>query len=682
MAGLSLFLLVMLAPPLASSPQDVAESAPQDPLSVAPQPTPGAIDLELSFKDLVERTYDPRWMLQSVAEGEQVETIAWAVDDKGHASVAVDGQGAVARIWLSQASGRMRVYADGADQPSLDWDLDSMLGKRLPAHLNSPLFSQVGSGFVCRIPLPFAHSMRIDFDSAAQSGQQGNVAIRRFGKDVTVEPLVAGMLEANLRPLRFAAQLLRDNANPETVGGPPLNWAGSFRNHVPPTQEGADYYYGDLRVPIVGNGVLRWFEIEFHEKLPPQQMAEVLRGITLRMELNVEKSAIIGDIIFEAPLGDFFGTAPGLTPFQTHLIGFNEQTGVFYFRMPVPFTGGLKVSLSSDLPLPTTVKTRWGVNKYARAEDVPPLRLHSGWARGSYKPAPSSPAKPAQKGAPEAAILSIPSEARLLGYTFSSTASSAESQVFEGPFSFVNSWLAKVPIAFEQVTLREGPGSFGNSSALRLFGLDAPTSSQGLDFDPGILLAASGETHYSALAWWYAPIESTSSFPTNAPLQERWPLVQPSPTFHLVAGAFECEALDGVLMAAGTKASVVQAQDPSAPWSRLQYLDWHPTAANQVLNLPFPVENAGRYEVFVQFAKGSDYGKLQVLVDGRRVGDVLDLSGEGVAPSGEILVGSVRLMKRLDHKIAFMTTDGKAIGLDYFRLQPVVKADAAEKNSK
>jgi hypothetical protein len=665
MAGLSLFLLALLATPSAAAPQD-------DPASTPPA-IPGAFDSELSFKDLVERTYDPRWMLHAITEGEQVEEQSWSVDGNGHASVSIEGQGAVARIWLAQASGRIRIYADGAEQPSIDWDLDTLLSKRLPAHLNSPLFGQVGHGFVCRIPLPFAKSMRIDFDASAGSVQQGELAIRRFGKGVTVEPLVAGMLEANLRPLRFAAQQLRDNANPETVGGTPLSWSGDFRNHTPPTVEGADYYYGDLRVPIVGNGVLRWFEIEFHDKLPPKEMAAILRGITLRMELNTEKSTVVGDIIFEAPLGDFLGTAPGLNPFQTHLIGYNENTGVFYFRMPVPFTGGLKVSLSSDLPEPTTIKTRWGTNKYAKAEDVPPLRLHSGWARGSYKPQPSTPATPAQPGIPTAAQLNIPGGARLLGYTFSSTASSAEPQGFHGPFSFVNSWLAKQPLSYEQVTLREGPGSFGNSSALRLFGLDAPTSSEALEFDPGISLASSGETSYSALAWWYAPLGSTSSFPTDAPLKERWPLVQPSPTFHMVAGAYECEALDGALMAAGTKTSIVQAASASSLWSRLQYLDWRPTAANQVLNFPFPVEEAGRYELYAQFAKGADYGKVQVLVDGRRLGEVLDFSGSDLEPSGEIKVGELRLMRRLDHKIAFMTTDGKAVGVDYFRLQSAAK---------
>jgi hypothetical protein len=679
MAGLSLFLLPLLAAPLAASPQDIDESAPQGPEVTVPQHLPGEIDLDLSFKDLVERTYDPRWMLQKVAEGEKVETFAWAVDETGHASVQIDGQGAVARIWLAQASGRIRIYADGAEQPSLDWDLDQLLAKRLPAHLNSPLFSQVGSGFVCRIPLPFNNSMRIDFDTAAASGQEGTLTVRRFGKDVTLEPLVAGTLEANLRPLRFAAQTLRDNSNPETVGETPLSWAGTFRNHAPPTDEGADYYYGDLRVPIIGNGVLRWFEIEFHEKLPPQQMAQVLRGITLRMELNTVKSTIIGDIIFEAPLGDFLGSAPGLNEFQTHLIGYNEKTGVFYFRMPVPFTGGLKVSLSSDLPEPITVKTRWGVNKYATAEDVPPLRLHSGWARGSFQGKPSTPATPSQPGVPTAALLNIPSEARLLGYSFSSTASSVQPQIFKGPFSFVNSWISKAPLAFEQVTLRQGPGGFGNRSAIRLFGLEAPTSHQQLEFDPGILLSANGETHYSAVAWWYAPFGSTSSFPTDAPLEERWPLVEPTPSFHLVAGAYECESLDGALMASGTTAFVVQAADLSSKWSRLQFLDWRPTAANQVLNFPFPVEEAGRYELYAQFAKGTDYGKVQVLVDGRRLGDPLDFSGTELTPSGEIQVGSLRLMKRLDHKIAFMSLDGKAVGVDYFRLQPLSKTSTSNK---
>ena len=123
MAGLSLFLLALLATPSAAAPQD-------DPAS-APPAIPGAFDSELSFKDLVERTYDPRWMLHAITEGEQVEEQSWSVDGNGHASVSIEGQGAVARIWLAQASGRIRIYADGAEQPSIDWDLDTLLSKNV-----------------------------------------------------------------------------------------------------------------------------------------------------------------------------------------------------------------------------------------------------------------------------------------------------------------------------------------------------------------------------------------------------------------------------------------------------------------------------------------------------------------------------------------------------------------------
>jgi len=668
MLGLSLFLLAQVVSPQVAAPQGSTLVG-----------TDG-VNHELGFQDLVERTYDPRWMLETVVAGEQVETLTWIVDEKGHASVATTGQGAVARIWMSQGSGRVRIYADGATSPTLDWDLEALFAQQLPKYLDSPLFMRVGEGFVCRIPLPFAQSMRIDFDAAGASTLQGEVSIRRFGADVTVEALTPDLLETNLRSLAFAAQYFRNNVNPETVGETPLSWAGAFRDYERNTEEGADYFYGDLRVVLKGNGVLRWFEIEFTERLPPQEMREVLRNLTLRMELNTEKSVIVGDILFEVPLGDFLGTAPGHNPFLSHLIGFDENTGIFYFRMPVPFTGGLKISLSSDLPNPTVVKTRWGTNKYAKAEDVPPMRLHSGWAFGSHDSAPATLSTPPPLGIPTAAFLNIPGQARLLGYTFSATASSAAPQTFEGPFSFVNSCRGAVPFAFEQVTLWEGPGSFGNISVLRLFGLDAPTAVDGLEFQPGITFADSGTTQYSALAWWYAPANATSSFPTDAPSAARWPLVEPLPDFFLVAGAFECESLAGALMAPGSTTTVVQAADVAVEWSRLQYLDWQPLAAKQVLNFPFPVAEAGRFVVYAQFAKGEKYGKVQVLIDGQRVGGELDFSGTSLLPSGEIAVGEVRLMKRLDHKIAFMTNDGKAIGLDYFRLQPVVKAAVENTN--
>jgi len=114
----------------------------------------------------------------------------------------------------------------------------------------------------------------------------------------------------------------------------------------------------------------------------------------------------------------------------------------------------------------------------------------------------------------------------------------------------------------------------------------------------------------------------------------------------------------------------------------LQYLDWQPADSLQVLNFPFPVEKSGRYKLYAQFAKGEKYGQVQVLIDGKRVGEVIDFSGEGLAASGEVEVGDVRLMQRLDHKIAFMSKDGKAIGVDYFILRaPAKPTDSDNSNN-
>ncbi|MCP4860396.1 MAG: DUF2961 domain-containing protein [Planctomycetes bacterium] len=650
MPGLSLFLLAAFVLPQGETPQSAPDAVVAD-----------AAAGHLTFKTLVERVYDSRWMLQEVKQGEALETIDWSLDPQGQASIDIDGTGAVTRIWMSHAVGTVRVYVDGSDQAAIDWDLETMFSKRLPGYLSAPLFMQLGSGFVCKIPLPFNDSMRIVLEGPAMDGIRGDVAVRRFGKGVELESLTSETLSANLRPLRFAAQLFRDNTNPETLGEAPISWKGGFRFHEPMTGEDEDYYYGDFRVPILGDGVLRWFEIEFHKKLPPDEMREMLRHLTLRMELNTVKSSVVGDILFELPLGDFFGTTPGLNPFQSHLVGFNEATGVFYFRMPVPFTGGLKISLSSDIREVTIIKTRWGVNKYASPEDVPPLRLHSGWVRSSAN------------GVPKDAQLDIASQARLIGYSFSSAAPTAAEQKFTGAFQFLNAWKDATPMAFEQLTLREGPGSFGHRSAFRLFGLDAPTSSDRLTFNPGVELAGGLATDYTAFAWWYAPVDSTTSFAVDAPFETRWPLPMPAANFYSVTGAFECENLDGALMGADTSTEVFQSPDANAKWSRLQFLDWQPNSAEQFINFPFPINDSGRFEVYVQFAQGEKYGKVQVLVDGRRVGEEMDMSSLEFAPSGEVKVGEVRLMKRLDHKIAFKSVDGKAIGLDYFRFQAVAK---------
>ncbi|MDP7062147.1 MAG: hypothetical protein QF489_04335, partial [Planctomycetota bacterium] len=63
MPGLSLFLLVAFALPQGEVPQGTPDADVTD----------GLAD-PLIFKTLVERVYDPRWMLQEVQPGETVET--------------------------------------------------------------------------------------------------------------------------------------------------------------------------------------------------------------------------------------------------------------------------------------------------------------------------------------------------------------------------------------------------------------------------------------------------------------------------------------------------------------------------------------------------------------------------------------------------------------------------------
>ena len=606
----------------------------------------------LDFPGMVRRCFDPRWMYLPVLEGESCESIALEVE-QGSLQFTADGMGAVTRLWLDAPSGTLKAFVDGADEACFTWDLDKELASE-DRILGAPLFMELGDGFLSRIPIGFREGLRLQYEGPAT---QASVTVRRFGEGQEVESMQSDTIRKHRRSIRYANQVLVTDSHPEILLGRPKMVAAEL-SYSPKSEEKEDYYAGDMRVLHKGHGVLRWFDLQFVNVESREEMREILRSLVVRVEENTSSTPEIGDILFELPLGDFFGSSPGVNPYRSHLMGFSEETATFYFRVPMPFHNGLKVSLASDLERTLLLKSNWGLDPYAKAEHVPPLRLHGGWVRRVVQ------------GPLEGAALELDGPARLLGYSLSTTSSNTQPLDFgRGPFAWADGVRESTPGALEQPTLVEGPGAFGHNSLLRLFGLDSPTQADGWAFDPQVQVPGDQPTDFTAFAWWYSEPGVQSNFDTLAPSEKRLPIGDPIPSFHVVRDASEFELNREVLSAKGSRMTVATSDDADAKWSRLQYVRWTPSEPMQMINFGFPVLESGTYELRLQLAKGADFGSAQVLVDGKRQGEALEMHADGAAtPSGEISLGEVRLMKRDNHKLAVMSLDGKPVGLDYFRL--------------
>ena len=90
--------------------------------------------------------------------------------------------------------------------------------------------------------------------------------------------------------------------------------------------------------------------------------------------------------------------------------------------------------------------------------------------------------------------------------------------------------------------------------------------------------------------------------------------------------------------------------DSSGKWSNESQLWWTKGKPGDRLTLRLPVKEDGRYKLIVQMTKAVDYGIVQWSLDGKKLGEPLDLYNRGVIPTGPLELGLHDLTKG-DHRL-------------------------------
>ena len=90
-----------------------------------------------------------------------------------------------------------------------------------------------------------------------------------------------------------------------------------------------------------------------------------------------------------------------------------------------------------------------------------------------------------------------------------------------------------------------------------------------------------------------------------------------------------------------------------------------------------PVKAAGKYRLGMQLTKAPDYGIVQLYLDGKKLGEPIDLYRKAVRPTGVLAMGAHELTAG-EHKLTveIVGANEKAVktymfGLDYVKLDPL-----------
>jgi hypothetical protein len=563
------------------------------------------------------------------------------------------GPGAIVRIWSANPSGTLRIYLDGEDRPVLEAPATEILGGGFSG-FPRPLAGTRAQGWNLYFPIPYAQHCKVTIDSG---DLYYHVNFRTYEPGTSVETFRLEHLRSLADSIqRIASQL----ADAHQIGLAQAGGTEKFRLVLQPG--------GTERILLSGPGAITRAAV----RLSAVNRDVALRGVVVR-------GAFDGELTVETPLGDFFGSAPGINPYQGLPLGM-MNSGEMYSHWHMPFRESAMIELANYTHEEVTLTGELALAEHRWTEDT--MHFHAKW-----RAALNVPTRPMQdwnymqasgRGVFVGAAFSIDNPVRdwwgegdekiyVDGESFPSHFGTGT----EDYFGYAWCSPALFSHAYHAQSRCDGPGNYGRTSVNRWHILDRIPFKQDFRFDMELWhWHADTRVNMAVVTYWYARPGATDDF---ASIQPADALLQPMP-IHLVArvpGAIEGEGL-----------SIRQVQGGTAvqDWVGLsgeQHLWWHAgLQPGHQLTVTFPAPRAGRYRVLGHFLSARDYGIHQLAINGRNAGAPIDFYNHEVQPTGERDFGIFDL-RTVDNEltVTVVGANPKAhrsfmFGLDYLRLEP------------
>ncbi|MFG0317813.1 MAG: glycoside hydrolase family 172 protein, partial [Planctomycetota bacterium JB042] len=405
---------------------------------------------------------------------------------------------------------------------------------------------------------------------------------------------------------------------------------------------------------VEGPGVVRRLEVD----LPDDE--ETLRRETLELRVDGETTVL-------APLGDFFGTAPGRNAYRSLPMGITED-GVGWCAFPMPFGERFEVVSPPGVRLRVT-------------DDVRPYRFHARW-RGD----PALPTRPMR----DWPVVHVRGEGRLVGAALAVTNPvkgwwgegdekiSVDGEPFPSTFGtgtedyFGYAWCdtALFDAPYHAQSRCDGPINRGHCAVHRFHVLDDVPFRTSLRFDLEVWHWVDCVMAFATTAYWYAAPGATHDVPPPTDHDRTIVRLPPIPR---VEGAIEGESFRVVERSAGTCAP--QDLGFAEGFSGESHLWWRDAGPDDTLKVAFPAPRGGARRLVLRLTRAPDYGIVRLAVNGRVLAERIDLYAPRVEPDEERTFDAVPLVEGENElSVRIVGTNPAArpknhmFGIDYVRL--------------
>lgn len=339
----------------------------------------------MTYRELLARLTDLRALAQRAPEGERSGCMSsydrashfdeaagtyvnWDANADGSGCIRTlpdgsivafeqEGPGVIWRIWSAlPQQGHMRVYIDGAevpaiDMPFIDW-FEKQPGDIPPLNL-SELSMRLSRGRNSFIPVPFQKSCRVEF--APDWGAYYHFTYTLFGSDTVMPAYAERFTNEGMIALAEVDRLLYDRGEVCRAG------ERIAEASVAPGETAQLF-------ALSGSGLI--------EEIALCSTGADVSRLLLRMYWDGRERPAV-----EAPLGEFFGGAPGYARYRC--LPMSMERVQYACRFAMPYASGCRVEITNLGDAPQTVRMQFSVDT-AFVPDENTMRFHAKYHRGYF----------------------------------------------------------------------------------------------------------------------------------------------------------------------------------------------------------------------------------------------------------------------------------------------------------
>jgi hypothetical protein len=534
------------------------------------------------------------------------------------------GPGTITRFWSANPTkGNItRFYFDGEAKPRLELPLEALFAGRTEPF--GPDFSYVsGTGGNLYFPIPYAASLKITVEENANADEPVKEGERpktlRLYYEIGYRTYPAGTAVETFDPQRAATweatqdEVGRALYHPMPARAPTgSEWIRRCVT-IPPGET--------FRLPTVRGekAVYSWsarvFGTRDSQKWDdPERAHNAYRFLLLDIGFDNEKS-------IATPLGDFFGSAPGVNPYE-NLFFTVDQTSRMTSRLLMPFRNSMDFRLANTGRIPYMVELSLLVGPHPFTDHGYYLRAQWGaLTHETWPPFDTNFLNTTGEGKVIGTVYQIANPVLIWwgegdqkifvdGESFPSTFGTGT----EDDYGFAYGYKGLFTRPYHAQTHVDGPASGGHISLNRWYVLDALAYSRGIKFDEEMWHWMPCRPTWNHVIYWYAKpgtpgprgIDRQALGPVDLGIRENMldPLEGESLYFETTGGKAETERL--------------------ANCSGAEQLAWHDATPGDRLKVHFAVPEAGRYSVELNLCMSPEYGRQKLSIDGVAANQVLD----------------------------------------------------------